>query len=212
MIIDWRKLFVSSTDQSLNYFPPRRSEGKVIVCPPAEVCEEGEWKWRNALVAQFVGKIPNFSVFQKMVNILWGDEGEVDVRPVGYNLFIIQFSNAEMRDRVLETGPWHIQNKPLIVRKWEPRMGEMEFNMAKLPIWVHLRNIPLELFSQRGISYIASGIGNPLYMDKITISQQRLAFAKVCIELEAGMEVPRSIEVELRNGKKVLGDIRKSEC
>ena len=34
----------------------------------------------------------------------------------------------------------------------------------------------------------------------------------MCIELEAGMEEPRSIEVELRNGKKVLGDIRKSEC
>ena len=50
-ITDWRKLFVTSTDQSLNYFPPRRSEGKVIVCPSAEVCEEGEWKWRNAIVA-----------------------------------------------------------------------------------------------------------------------------------------------------------------
>ena len=40
-------------------------------------------------------------------------------------------------------------------------------------------------------------------MDRITASQQRLAFAKVCVELEASMEVIRSIEVEVRNGKKI---------
>ena len=77
---------------------------------------------KNAVVAQFMGRIPNFSYFQNMVNLLWGEEGEVDVRPTGHNLFIIQFSNPNLRDQVLENGPWHIQNKPLIVRKWESRM------------------------------------------------------------------------------------------
>ena len=98
-------------------------------------------------MVQFVGRIPNFGAFQKMVNMIWGDEGEMDIRPAGHNLFIIQFSSSAMRDRVLESGPWHIQNKPLIFRKWEPEMRSLEFNMARLPIWVHLGNIPLELFS-----------------------------------------------------------------
>ena len=144
---DWKKLFSAPTDQLLNFFPPCRSEGKVIVSPPDEVCEEGELIWKNAFVEQFMGKIPNFSVFQKMINIIWGEEGEVDIKPTGYNLFIIQFSNSIMRDRVLETSPWHIQNKPLIVRKWKPMMKSLELNMRKLPILVHLGSIPLELFS-----------------------------------------------------------------
>ena len=172
----------------------------MLISPPADVYEEGELQWKNAVVAQFVGKIPNFSVFQKMVNLLWGEEGEVDLRPAGHNLFIIQFSSSALRDRVLETGPWHIQNKPLIVRKWEPGMESLQLNMAKLPIWIQLGNIPLELFTQRGISYIASAIGNPLYMDRITASQQRLAFAKVCVEVEAAKDIPKIIEVERRNG------------
>ena len=37
-------------------------------------------------------------------------------------------------------------------------------------------------------------------MDRITVKQQRLAFAKVCVEVDAGMEIPRFLEVELRNG------------
>ena len=112
---DWRKLFNASSDQTMSFFPPEVANGRIVVSPPAEIFEEGELCWRNAVVAQFIGRMPNFSYFQKMVNVLWGAEGEVDVRPAGYNLFIIQFPNSETRDKVLENGSWHIQNKPLIV-------------------------------------------------------------------------------------------------
>ncbi|XVE49273.1 hypothetical protein DITRI_Ditri01bG0069800 [Diplodiscus trichospermus] len=97
-------------------------------------------------------------------------------------------------------GPWHIQNKPIIIQKWDPGLRTLEFNMAKLPIWVQLSHIPLELFAQRGISYIASALGNPFYMDRFTASQQRLAFAKVCVEIDAKMEIPKMIDVALRDG------------
>ena len=106
-----------------------------------------------------------------MVNILWGADGAVDLRPIGSNLFIIQFSNPAMRDRVFEFGPWHILNQPLIMRKWEPGMKSLEFNMSKMPIWIQLSNVPLELFTQRGLSYIASDVRCLLYMDQITARQ-----------------------------------------
>ena len=83
-------------------------------------------------------------------------------------------------------------------------MRSLEFNMAKLPLWIHLGNIMLELFTQIGISYIASVLGNPLYMDRFTASQQRMAFAKVCIEVEAAKEIPNTIEVQLRDGSLVM--------
>ena len=203
-VADWRKLFSVLTDQTLSFYPPVGcSEGQLKVNPPLDVLEEGELRWKNAVVAHFVGRIPNFSAFQKMVNMLWGEHGEVDLKPARQNLFVIQFSNEATRDRVLEAGPWHMQNKPLIVRKWEPGLSTLEFNMAKLPLWIQLSNVPLDFFTQREISYIASAIGNPLYMDRITANQQRLSYAKVCVEIEVNKEIPRSIEVELRNGRTV---------
>ena len=98
--------------------------------------------------------------------------------------------NAATRDKVLKEGPWHIQNQPLILRRWEPRLADLEFNMAKLLLWIHLHKVPLELFTQKGLSYIASGIGSLMYMDKITASQQRLSFAKICVEVEASILIP----------------------
>ena len=91
----------------------------MLVSPPNDIFEEGIKYWKNAVIAQFISRIPNFSFFQKMVNVLWGADGEVDLRLAGPNLFIIQFPNSSTRDKVLESGPWHIQNKPIIVRKWE---------------------------------------------------------------------------------------------
>ena len=67
---DWRKLFALAGDQALRFYPPQKSEGKLRVTPPPKVINEGEMKWKNVVVAQFVGRIPNFSMFQKLVNML----------------------------------------------------------------------------------------------------------------------------------------------
>ncbi|KAE8690635.1 hypothetical protein F3Y22_tig00110893pilonHSYRG00157 [Hibiscus syriacus] len=36
---------------------------------------------------------------------------------------------------------------------------QLHLDLSKIPIWVHLYNVPLELFSGEGLSYIASAIG-----------------------------------------------------
>lgn len=60
------------------------------------------------MIAQFIGNIPNFSAFQKTVNLLWGNGGEIDLKPAGGNLFVIQFPTEAERDRIFEGGPWYI--------------------------------------------------------------------------------------------------------
>ncbi|PPE00931.1 hypothetical protein GOBAR_DD02012 [Gossypium barbadense] len=56
--------------------------------------------------------------------------------------------------------------------------------MDRLPVWIHLKHVPLELFTGGGLSYIASALGNPLYMDGITASKQRLPYAKLRLQLK----------------------------
>ncbi|KAJ8759633.1 hypothetical protein K2173_009280 [Erythroxylum novogranatense] len=58
----------------------------------------------------------------------------------------------------------------------------------------------MELFSGSGLSYIASAIGNPLYMDSVTASQTRLDYAKVCVEIDVVADIPKTIYVVLRDG------------
>ena len=112
-VMDWRGLFSTFLDQALKLCSLQHQNGKVVVLE--EVIDEGISQWQNSVIAQFIGRVPNFNLFQKLVNVLWGMDGEVHVKPTRPNLFIIQLPNSDARDRVLESRPWHIQNKPLIV-------------------------------------------------------------------------------------------------
>ncbi|KAK8659557.1 hypothetical protein V6N13_029757 [Hibiscus sabdariffa] len=94
----------------------------------------------------------------------------------------------------IDNGPWHIQHKLLVLRKWESNLRKLDFDLSHMLVWVQLYNVPLELYSRKGLSHIASGIGVPLYMDVITAYKEHLEFAKVCVELEAGAKIPKSNE------------------
>ncbi|XVF70601.1 hypothetical protein PTKIN_Ptkin11bG0175900 [Pterospermum kingtungense] len=119
--LDFKGLFASSPlmARSLSFFPPILEEEEELAEPPTAVIEDGEARWKDAVVVQVLGKIPNFSYFCKVINLLWGTEGEIEVRPAMENLFLVNFPNSKVGDNVLENGPWHIQNRPLLIRKWD---------------------------------------------------------------------------------------------
>ncbi|XP_039008517.1 uncharacterized protein LOC120136611 [Hibiscus syriacus] len=166
-LMDWRKLFGSTAEQTLEFFPQIVREGSLIpsVQPPSEVLEAG-----------------------------------VQVSFAGRNLFVFSFCYEFARDWVLDNGTWHVQNKSLILRKWEPSMKRLEFDLSRISVWVQLYNIPLELYSRTGLSYIASALGVPLSMDSVTASRTRLEYAKVCVEIGVNDTIPKFVDVVLQDG------------
>ncbi|XP_039009388.1 uncharacterized protein LOC120137798 [Hibiscus syriacus] len=185
--MDWRNLFGCSAGQDLEFFPPSNREGIPKVQLPSDVFEAGISEWKLSLVGQFLGASPNFVSAKDHCQIMENCS--------------TRFSSSAARDCVLENGPWHIINKPLILRKWKPNLRRLNFDLSKIPVWVKLFNVPLELYSRSGLSYIASAIGVPLSMDSITASKSRLEYAKVCVEIGVNDELPKFIDVVLRDGQ-----------
>ncbi|KAE8681185.1 Detected protein of unknown function [Hibiscus syriacus] len=60
------------------------------------------------------------------------------------------------------------------------------------------------LRSRGGLSYIATVVGIPLYMDYVTTSKERLEFAKVWVEVEDETLLPNVINVVLQDGSVVI--------
>ncbi|XVF61389.1 hypothetical protein PTKIN_Ptkin08bG0125400 [Pterospermum kingtungense] len=158
--IDWRRLISSkSVDDGLEFVSsPSYMNGEVCVVPSSDTLKEGLKQWQNSIVAQVVGRTPNFSYFQKMVQILWGSNGEVTTFPASHNMFMLKFSTAELRNKVLESDPWYFHNQLLILKKWERGLKSLDLSMSKLPVWLYLHNVPLEMFTKKGLSCIASAI------------------------------------------------------
>nr|GEU99310.1 hypothetical protein [Tanacetum cinerariifolium] len=69
---------------------------------------------------------------------------------------------------VLESGPWMINNVPLVLNVWEPGIWLEKVEPSTIPIWVCVYGIPLELCNGNGIGKIMSGVGKPMLVDKLT--------------------------------------------
>ncbi|GJX13340.1 zinc knuckle CX2CX4HX4C containing protein [Tanacetum coccineum] len=72
--------------------------------------------------------------------------------------------------------------------------------LSRIPLWVKIYNVPLEAWNVEGISRIASRIGTPIIMDKVTTSMckrgyKRASFARVLIEVDAAEEIVDSVEI-----------------
>ncbi|KAK8612797.1 hypothetical protein V6N13_092901 [Hibiscus sabdariffa] len=173
-------------DQSLPFFPNDvlTKDGRVVVKPSKEVLQDGAKQWENALLANFLGK-------------LWGREGSVTIRFLAPSVYLINFPSGRVRDWVLESGPWHIQQKALILRKWLPGMMMEVLNLESAPVWVKLWHVPLELYSQKGLGCLASALEKPLYTDRATAWEKHLEFAKVCVDMAAIFVLPTFISMEV---------------
>ncbi|KAJ4825045.1 hypothetical protein Tsubulata_009711 [Turnera subulata] len=93
----------------------------------------------------FFGTTPKMGLIHAMVNKLWGRQGAVFVTNFKTDLFLIQFPNEASLSRALFGGPWHVGGVPIILRKWDSSIQKLDLSTSKLPVWVKLRDVTLEL-------------------------------------------------------------------
>ncbi|GJY28292.1 hypothetical protein Tco_0404059 [Tanacetum coccineum] len=113
---------------------------------------------------------------------------------------ILWFKSEDGMKKVLESGTWMVQNVPLVLNVWEPRIWLDKTEPSVNPIWVCVYNIPMELCNGNGIGKIMSGVGKPLLMDNITKERclkksGKLDFARVLVEVSADDDLPSLLEI-----------------
>ncbi|KAL0451204.1 UNVERIFIED_CONTAM: hypothetical protein Slati_1098500 [Sesamum latifolium] len=66
---------------------------------------------------------------------------------------------------------------------------------TQVPVWIRLRHLSVEFWTNDGLSTVASGIGRPLYQDAIMKACTRLDFARVYVMLDISSTLPKHIVV-----------------
>nr|GEY39276.1 hypothetical protein CTI12_AA318980 [Tanacetum cinerariifolium] len=145
------------------------------------------------LYGYFVGTSMDYRVVRSNLMKMWRVYDIEEITKTNAGIFYFKFKSEEGMKKVLESGPWMIQNEPGIwLTKTEP---------SSIPIWVCMYNIPLELCNGNGIGKIMSDVGKPLLMDKMTRERclkkaSKIDFARVLVEVSAEDDLPNVIEIE----------------
>nr|GEW22918.1 hypothetical protein [Tanacetum cinerariifolium] len=72
--------------------------------------------------------------------------------------FFLKFDSIKGLEDVLESGPWMIRNSLIILKKWTMNTSPYKEELTFISVWVKIHDVPLQVFSNDGISLIASQI------------------------------------------------------
>lgn len=108
-------------------------------------------------------------------------------------------TNPHVRQRILKRGMWNIADVPLVVSKWSP-ITEESTPEATVPLWVHLKNVPMNMFSWEGLSFMTSAVGIPDRLHPETAAYTTFEVAKVFVNADLEKDFPKAINFTI-NGK-----------
>ncbi|GJT70217.1 zinc knuckle CX2CX4HX4C containing protein [Tanacetum coccineum] len=69
--------------------------------------------------------------------------------------FFFKFDTRAGLEAVLEGGPWLIRKSLIILKKWSMDTSLLKEEMTRIPIWVKLHDVPIQVFKEDGRSRFA---------------------------------------------------------
>ncbi|KAL0282048.1 UNVERIFIED_CONTAM: hypothetical protein Sradi_7273800 [Sesamum radiatum] len=185
--------FLNSSRKTLRYIPPTTQRDEIIIKPTAAMVEQGATRWQSTAVGYFLGRRPYFPQLEAYTRANWRGLQQVSATANGFYFF--RFKTVAYMEDVIEAGPWLFQGQPVVLQAWEQGMSLRRRKHTQVPVWIRIRHLPMEYWTEEGLSAVASGIGIPLYSDKITQQCLRLDFARVCVMLSFSSKLPKHLVI-----------------
>lgn len=111
--------------------------------------DTGVKECKGSLVGKFKGeKIVNYVGVKNFVNTAWGYPRALRIIELGPNMFQFYIQSGEDRDRILEGGPWIMDNQMLVLRYWYDGIEDDEAAFNKAQLWVQVWNLPVHWISK----------------------------------------------------------------
>ncbi|GJV35582.1 zinc knuckle CX2CX4HX4C containing protein [Tanacetum coccineum] len=123
-------------------------------------------------------------------------------------IVLFKFKSKDGLQSVIENGSWLVDQKPLFVQTWVAGICLNKPEPTRIPLWVKIYNVPLEAWNVEGISRIASRIGTPIIMDKVTTSMCQRGFKRCNYQVLSEEEKNERMEAKMQANTK-LGNAEK---
>ncbi|XP_021991387.1 uncharacterized protein LOC110888155 [Helianthus annuus] len=169
-----------------------RDDADVVI--PKEVIKKAQDKLENVLYGYFLGNRLPFPVVEYYAKNVWAKFGFSKLMMNAGGFFFFKFDTKEGMLSVLEGGPWLIRKIPLFLNIWTPSVSLKKDGIKTVPVWIKFHNVPLAVYTDEGLSLLASKLGIPKRLDAYTADMcaenwGRTSFARAMIEISADNEL-----------------------
>nr|GEX06479.1 zinc knuckle CX2CX4HX4C [Tanacetum cinerariifolium] len=142
----------------------------VNISIPRKVVKKFSTRFEHTLYDYFIRKRMTFLVFEYYAKNNWAKHRMKRIMMNTKGFFFFKFNSQAGLEAVLEGGPWLICNSPIILKKWLMDTRLLKEELTRIPIWVKLHDVTIQVFEEDDISLIAKFIGKPVMLDSYTSS------------------------------------------
>lgn len=151
---------------------------------PPHVKEKIYAPWKTSIIVKGVGKSFGYKALLTWRTSIWRPKGNLHMIDLGYDFYLVKFTQSIDFMSELERGPWFVGEHYLFVRKWEPEFQAANANVSSLAAWVRLPELPIEFFHSEILRSIGNKIGCFIKIDTISNVVVRGPFARLCVQLD----------------------------
>lgn len=108
---------------------------------------------------------------------------------------LVKIPNDFIRQKVVEQEIWHIGTSLFYVAQWSAQVAAKLPSFDSIPLWAHVRGVPFDLYTQEGLSLVASLIGFPVEADEFTIKMVSLEVAHLKVRADCTKPMPSIVEL-----------------
>lgn len=199
----WAQRAKPIADRSLKRLAPTTLSdiGVPQVLVPGEVFERGEELHRDFIIGAFFAKMPSYKAIESVLNFLWGKGTKLEIHTnAKERTMIVRIPNEYIRSKVLEKRIWYVGTAMFHVAQWSTQQPVATPDLLSIPIWAHLKGLPLNLRSQEGLSFAAGLVGDPKETDEYTKNLSNIDVAHVKVHADLTSPLPPVIELKRQNG------------
>ncbi|GJR49277.1 hypothetical protein Tco_1399798 [Tanacetum coccineum] len=146
--VEKMKKGVEDRELQMNFTPQyvsKNSDGSKRIAISVEDIKKGSEACALQLYGYFVGTSIDYRIVNANLSRMWRAHGISNITKTSVGLFYFKFKSEEGMKIVLESGPWMVNNIPLVLNIWEPGIWLEKVELSTIPIWVCVYGIPMEL-------------------------------------------------------------------
>ncbi|XP_048596160.1 uncharacterized protein LOC125577980 [Brassica napus] len=181
-------------------------DGIDSIMVPEEITKDVAPLWDDFLIGKFLDTAPHIAKVHSIVNKIWtlNDKNQkIDVFEVNATTMKFRILNQADKNRILRRGMWNLAGVPVVMTKWSPVVEKEKPPTQSIPMWVHVKKVPLKMFSWQGLSFVTSPLGVPGRLHPETAQCLNLEVAKVFVNVDLTKDLPKHLKFNVQ-GEEVL--------
>ncbi|GAA0164576.1 hypothetical protein LIER_20174 [Lithospermum erythrorhizon] len=157
--------------------------------------------WDYCLIGCFTGPFPGRHALNSLVKS-WNVKCKIIPYAKGWTVF--RFASDEDRFKVFNGGPYLAFGKTLMLKLVDAGVILGDDLFTSVPTWVLFHDVPLFVWSESGLSKIASKVGIPMYTDKVTKDRTKMSYARCLIDVDVSKPPVMEFGVKLSGGRRYI--------